>query len=205
MPKQNQTSPESILQTLPEQLPLLPLRGVVLFPLMWLPITVGQPRSLRLIEDLIASNQNVLALAASKHPGNEAPTPEEIFTTGVVARIHRMVKSPDGTVRLILQGVERIHIQNYTQAEPYYQSQYALAPDISTHSQQERALAKAAQDLFAHLVTVSPKMPEEMESAVRNVKDNRQLLYLIASSANLKLDKPNCFSKPIPWSKNYKS
>lgn len=188
MSKQDSATAESSLHSLPSQLPLLPLRGVVLFPMMWLPITVGQPRSLRLIEDVIAGKQNVLALAASRHPENEAPEPDEIFTTGVVARIHRMVKSPAGTMRLILQGIERIEIQHFAQTTLYFKIEYMLTPDISTHTRQEQALAKAAQDMFAHLVTVSPKIPEEMESAVRNVKDNRQLLYLIASSANLKLD-----------------
>ena len=81
-------------------LPLLPLRGVVLYPLMWLPITVGQQRSLRLIEDIVAQQQRLLALAASLAPEIEEPGPDEIHTIGVVARIHRLVRLPDGTTAL---------------------------------------------------------------------------------------------------------
>jgi len=173
---------------LPAELPLLPLRGVVLYPMMYLPLTVGQPRSLRLIEDLIAHKQRKFALAASRDPDIEEPGPEHIYPIGTVAYIHRLVRVPDGTIRLIIHGSGRIHIDEFTAAEPYLRAKVSPHPDADLDSVEEDALASAAQDLFAQLVSLSPQIPDEMESAVRNVKNSRQLAYLIASSASLKLE-----------------
>ncbi|HEY52289.1 MAG TPA: endopeptidase La [Caldilineae bacterium] len=175
-------------EELPAELPLLPLRGVVLYPMMYLPLTVGQPRSLRLIEDLIAHKQRKFALAASRDPDIEEPGPEHIYPIGTVAHIHRLVRVPDGTIRLIIHGSGRIHIDEFTAAEPYLRAKVSPHPDADLDSVAEQALASAAQDLFAQLVSLSPQIPDEMESAVRNVKNSRQLAYLIASSASLKLE-----------------
>jgi len=169
------------------ELPLLPLRGVILYPTMWLPITVGQPRSLRLIDYLVNRDEKLIALAASKDPELEEPGPDEIYSVGTVARIHRMVRSPDGTVRLVLHGVERIRIDAYTAKEPFLRVKFTRIPDQEAHDLEEQALAASAKDLFSQLVSLSPQMPEEMESAARNVEGEQQLAYLLASSAGFKI------------------
>ena len=172
----------------PDEMPLLPLRGVVLYPMMYLPITVGQPRSLRLIEDLISREQRHFVLAASREPEAEEPEPDQIFPIGTVAHIHRMVRAQDGTVRLIIHGSSRVRIDEFLSNDPYLRVKVSPHPDKDLDSVTEQALASAAQDLFAQLATLSPQIPDEMESAVRNVKNSRQLVYLIASSVGLKLD-----------------
>ncbi len=181
---------EEVAEDAPEfplSLPLLPLRGVVLYPTMWLPITVGQPRSLRLIDYLVERDQKLIALAASKDPEVEEPTPDEIYRIGTVARIHRMVRSPDGTVRLVLHGIERIRIEAYPATEPFLRVTVAPFPDEVHGDLEEQALAASAKDLFSQLVSLSPQMPEEMESAARNVEGARQIAYLLASSAGFGL------------------
>ena len=172
----------------PDEMPLLPLRGVVLYPMMYLPITVGQPRSLRLIEDLISREQRHFALAASREPEAEQPDPEQIFPIGTVAHIHRMVRAADGTLRLIIHGTSRVRIDEFISNEPYLRVKVSPYPDRDSDSVTEQALSSAAQDLFAQLASLSPQIPDEMESAVRNVRNSRQLAYLIASSVGLKLD-----------------
>ncbi len=172
----------------PDEMPLLPLRGVVLYPMMYLPITVGQPRSLRLIEELISREQRYFALAASREPEAEEPDPEQIFPIGTVAHIHRLVRAPDGTVRLIIHGSSRIRIDEFLSKDPYLRVKVSPHPDRDADSVTEQALSSAAQDLFAQLASLSPQIPDEMESAVRNVKNSRQLVYLIASSVGLKLE-----------------
>ena len=184
---QDETMETSTHEEGANELPLLPLRGVVLYPTMWLPITVGQPRSLRIIDHLIDRDEKLIALAASLDPELEEPGPEDIYRMGTVARIHRMVRSPDGTVRLVLHGVERIRIDEYTGEEPFLQVKFTPMPDQEAHDLEEQALAASAKDLFSQLVTLSPQMPEEMESAARNVEGELQLAYLLASSAGLKL------------------
>ena len=173
--------------SVPRRLPLLPLRGVVLYPSMWLPITIGQPRSLQLIEDMVNNRQRMLAVATSLDPQQEEPNPDTINHIGAAAIIQRLVRVPNGTIRLILQGIERINIVRYVADDPYLQAEVAALPDQAANDVTERALAQACQDLFAHLVSLSPQLPDELESAIRNVKDPRQLVYQVASSAGLKL------------------
>jgi ATP-dependent Lon protease len=94
---------------IPEELPILPLRGVVVYPLMVLPLTVGQLRSVRLVDEAVVGDR-LVGLVASKDPELDEPTPDEVYQVGTVALIHRLIKSPDGTLRIIVQGLERMHI-----------------------------------------------------------------------------------------------
>src|SRR5271157_1067209 len=91
--------------TFPAELPVLPLRGVVVFPLMWLPLTVGQERSIRLVDDCLveAPERRFIALVSARNPEEDEPGPDQVFSVGTVAVVHRMLKAPDGTVRLIVQ------------------------------------------------------------------------------------------------------
>jgi ATP-dependent Lon protease len=168
-------------------LPLLPLRGVVIYPTMWLPITVGQPRSLRILEHVMNLDEKLIVLAASKDAELEEPGPNDIYEIGTLARIHRMVRSPDGTVRLVLNGLERIKIIDYVAETPFLTVTFTPIPDYESHDLEEQALAASAKDRFAQLVSLSPQMPEELESAARNVEGELQLAYLLASSAGFKL------------------
>ena len=97
---------------LADDLPVLPLRGVVVYPMMWLPLPVGQARSLRLVEDNLPENR-IIALVSSVDEEIDEPGPEEINRVGTAAQVHRVLKTPDGTVRLLVQGLERIRITEY--------------------------------------------------------------------------------------------
>ena len=100
-------------------LPLLPLRGVVVYPMMWLPLTVGQERSIRLIDEaLVDAEPRIIGLFTSKDPEKDEPGPDEIYGTGTMAVVHRMLRAPDGTIRLIVQGLERIRVEEYIQTDP---------------------------------------------------------------------------------------
>jgi len=95
---------------LPDELPILPLRGMVVYPQTAVPLTVGQPRSIQLVDDIMAGDR-LVGLFASKDPELETPGPDDIHTVGTLASIHRLFRSPDGTIRLLVQGVERIEIE----------------------------------------------------------------------------------------------
>ncbi|MCO6450333.1 MAG: endopeptidase La [Caldilineales bacterium] len=195
---------ENEVHQLPETLPLLPLRGVVLYPTIYLPLTIGQARSLRLIEDLTNQKQRLLALAASRDPSLEEPTEQDIHRIGVVARIQRLVRSPDGTMRLIIHGLERIVIDEFIASEPYLQVKASPNPDKVVGDVSEEALARASQDLFAQLIAVVPQLPDELESAARNARDYRQLVYLIASSVPLPLEEKQALLELDPLSEKLK-
>ena len=103
---------------IPHELPILPLRGVVVYPMMWLPLTIGQERSIRLVDDALADKDGhrIIGLFASRDAEVEEPTPDQIFQVGTAALVHRMLRAPDGTIRLIVQGLERIRIDSYLPA-----------------------------------------------------------------------------------------
>ncbi len=170
----------------PNDLPILPLRGVVVYPMMWLPLTVGQTRSIRLIESA-ADESRVIGLVTSRNPDVEEPTPEDLYEVGTAAVVHRLLRAPDGTIRLIVQGLERIRITKYVQDEPFLRAQVMAAVDEGEDSVEVEALSRNAQDQFRRLIQLVPHLPDELEMAAMNVENARQLVYLIASSMRLEL------------------
>jgi ATP-dependent Lon protease len=171
---------------IPSELALLPLRGVVVYPLMVLPLTIGQPRSIRLVDEAVLG-QRIIGLVASRDPELEDPAPDEIYRTGTAAIIHRLIKAPDGTMRIIVQGVERIRITDYTQKEPYFKAQIEVAPEKVEQSMEMEALMRNAVDLFRRLVELVPHLPDELMTAAFNAESPRQLVYLIATSIRIGL------------------
>ncbi|MEM7536558.1 MAG: endopeptidase La [Chloroflexota bacterium] len=111
-----------------EALPVLPLRGIVVYPTMWLPLPIGQERSLYMIEDILPQ-QRLIVLVTSKQELPEEPSPEDLYTIGTVAQIHRVIKAPDGTIRLLVQGLDRVEIKEYVSVEPYLQAKVEARPE----------------------------------------------------------------------------
>lgn len=171
---------------IPEVLAILPLRGVVAYPMMWLPLTVGQPRSIRLVDDVVVKKQ-MIGLVASQNPEVEQPGPDQIYRVGSAAVVHRMIKAPDGTVRMIVQCIERIRIKEYIQEEPYLVARVEVAPDIVEESVEVEALSRNALELFRQMVSLSPQLPDELLMTAMNLQDPRALVYLIASSIRMEL------------------
>jgi len=137
--------------SMPSELPILPLRGVVVYPMMWLPLTVGQPRSIRLVDDAVVEDR-VIGLVSSMDPEIDEPGPDEIHSVGTAAVVHRLLKAPDGTVRLIVQGLERIRVGPYTQESPYLRAQVQPAPEMIEDTVEVEALMRNAVELFRRLV-----------------------------------------------------
>ncbi|MBO9393549.1 endopeptidase La [Caldilinea sp.] len=170
-----------------DELPVLPLRGVVVYPMMWLPLPVGQERSLRLVEDILPSNR-IIALVTSKDEEIEEPAPDEVYRIGTAAQVHRVLKTPDGTMRLLVQGLERIRLLEFTQEKPYLRARIEILPESVEEGLEMEALMRAVQDLFRRLIELEPQMPDELTIMSINVEDARQLAYLVASSMRLKIE-----------------
>ncbi len=173
---------------IPAELPVLPLRGVVVYPLMVLPLTVGQARSVRLVDD-VAVGDRLVGLVASKDPELDEPAPDEVYQMGTAALIHRLIKSPDGTIRIIVQGVERIHIDEWTAEEPYLKAKVSTIPDVlpDEGDVEAEALMRNVVDLFGRLVALVPHLPDELMMAAASTDDPRQLVYLISTSMRMDL------------------
>ncbi|GAB4544068.1 MAG: endopeptidase La [Anaerolineae bacterium] len=181
--EKDKSSPE-----IPEELAILPLRGVVVYPLMVLPLTVGQPRSVRLIDDVAVGNR-LVGLVASKDPELDEPDPDDVYNVGTVALIHRLIKSPDGTIRIIVQGIERIHIDEWVAEQPYLKARVTPVSDILPEEGdvEAEALMRNVVDLFGRLVALVPHLPDELMMAAASTDDPRQLVYLIGTSMRMDL------------------
>jgi len=171
---------------IPEEVAVLPLRGVVVYPLTFQALNVGQPRSIQLVDDATLSKQ-VIGLVASRDPDLEEPGPGDVYDIGVAASIHRMIKAPDGTIRLLVQGVERIRIDEWLGSEPYLRARVSVLPDEVDEGLEVEALMRNATDLLRRLVSLVSQLPDELLMAAINLDDPRQLVYFIATNIRMEL------------------
>jgi ATP-dependent Lon protease len=183
-----QTEMETEAPVVPRELAILPLRGVVVYPLTFQALNVGQPRSIQLVDDATV-NKQMIGLVTARDLEKEEPGPEDVFPVGVAAVIHRMIKAPDGSIRLLVQGVERIRIEEWTAREPYLRAEVAALPETVETSVEVQALMRNATELLRRLVSLVSQMPDELVMAAINLEDPRQLVYFIAT--NIRMDLPD--------------
>jgi ATP-dependent Lon protease len=172
--------------TVPPELAILPLRGVVVYPLTFQALNVGQPRSIQLVDDATVKKQ-MIGLVTARDAENEEPGPEDVYEIGVAAVIHRMIKATDGTIRLLVQGVERIHIEEWTGDEPYLQARVTALPDHVEEGLEIEALMRNATDLLRRLVSLVSQLPDELLMAAINLDDPRQLVYFVATNIRMEI------------------
>jgi len=167
--------------TIPEVLPILPLKNTVVYPIpILLPLIVGQPRSIKLVDDAVLGNR-IIGLVALKDASVEEPGPDDVYRVGSAAIIARFAKAPDATIRLFVQGIERIKIIEFTQTEPYMMARVQVTPDTVEEGVEVQALMRNTLDLFRRMAALMPYIPEELIMATLSVEDPRQLAYLVAS------------------------
>jgi len=175
-----QPGPGSTDVSVPDALPVLPLRDAVVFPLTVVPLAVDEPRSIRLIDDVMRGNR-LLALVARREAKPEPAGPDDLYRMGTVGMIHQLARVPDGSVRLVVQGLERIRLVDWISQEPYLVARVQTARDETVEATELDALRRAVVDVFRRLVEASPELPDEMAAAAANLGDARQLLYFVAT------------------------
>ncbi|MFW5772612.1 MAG: LON peptidase substrate-binding domain-containing protein, partial [Phototrophicaceae bacterium] len=148
----------------PEELPILPLRGLVVYPQTAIPLTVGQARSVRLVDDVI-NGDRLVGLVMAKDPELETPGPEDVHTVGTLASIHRLFRAPDGTIRLLVQGLSRIEIEEYSATEPYLKARIRILPETVEDTLEVEALVRNVVDQFTRLADLVPNIPSELVSS----------------------------------------
>ncbi|MBL8152613.1 MAG: endopeptidase La [Anaerolineae bacterium] len=171
---------------IPENLPILPLRGVVVYPQTAIPLTVGQPRSIKLVDDVIAGDR-LIGLVAARNPDLETPGPEDVYQIGTLASIHRLFRAPDGTIRLLVQGLARIQVDEYTETEPYLRAKVHPIPETIEDTLEVEALVRNVVELFGKLADLVPSIPGELISNTLNVDDPLQLVYAISTYIRISL------------------
>lgn len=184
--EEQETNPKS--PDIPEELPILPLRGVVVYPLTGVPLTIGQPRSIKLVDDVVAGNR-LVGLVASKDPQLETPGPEDLYQIGTVATVHRLFRAPDGTIRLLVQGVARFRLGEFVSEEPYLKAKIELFPEIHGEEGLElEAMARNVRNQFERIAEMVPSIPQELIASISNMDDPLQTVYTVANFQRMDLD-----------------
>jgi ATP-dependent Lon protease len=170
-----------------EELPILPLRGTVAFPFIILPLGIGVPRSTKLIKWAVKEG-SLVGLITSKEPEVDEPTPDQLHQKGVVARIHRVVRSDGDTLQVIVQGIERIVVDEWTESEPFLKARVSLSPDEMEDDKgpEIEALRRRLLELSQSIVEHLPQIPNEVTQFLDQVEDPRIIVYTITS--NMRMD-----------------
>ncbi|MFH1090045.1 MAG: endopeptidase La [Pseudomonadota bacterium] len=172
------------LANIPKDLPILPLRNTVAYPFMVLPLVIGIPRSVKLIEDALEGD-HLIGLVGMMDGSIEEPQPGQIYEVGVVASVTRVSRSSNHTMQILVQGLERFKIEHWLGTEPYLKARIALSPDNVEPGLELDALQRSLKDLAKEVVALMPNMPDEAGVFLEQVHDPRQLVYLVAANAGL--------------------
>ena len=182
-----QARPETEQPTLPDVLPVLPLRGTVIFPHAVAPLTIGQERSLRLVDDAMRANR-LVALVAAKDAEKELPDADDIYRVGTAARILQLGRLPDGTVRVSVQGLERIEVREFTATDPYLVARIEPKPEHRRADAEIEGLRRAIIDLLRRLSGLLENLPSELPAVAEQVTDPLEIAYLGASLVPLDVE-----------------
>ena len=174
-------------QPLPEALPILPLRETVTYPETLTPLAVGQERSIQLVNDVLGGNR-MLVMVASRDSELERPGPTDLYDVGVAGFVARMIKIPDGSLRVLVQGMQRVVLGEYIAEQPYLVARIEAQPDVIEAGNELEALARNVQRTFSEIVEQIPYLPEELQLAVTNIEDPSALAHLIAGSLRIPLE-----------------
>jgi ATP-dependent Lon protease len=170
--------------SVPPELPILPLRGTVLYPDLILPIMVGRKKSVKLIDDAMDSDR-IIGIITQKRSEIEDPKEGDLYSVGVAALILRMIRELDGSQRVIVQGVSRIKVKEYIQREPYFKVRSETVEETNIQGVEVDALMMNLKNLFQRAVELAPYLTSELGTMVSNIKSPSILADLIASNLNL--------------------
>ena len=184
--KRRRRSDEDELR-IPGIMPVLPLKDVVVYPFAMQPLGVGQARSIRLIEDIMRTNRLVV-MVAQKSADIDSAGPDDIFKIGTVSRIARMIRMPDGTLQIIVQGLERVEIGEFVQEKPYLTAHISAKPEVQESDDETEAIKRNVVGYFQRLVTLVQNVREEIAATALNMEEARQVAYLVATFVQMDLE-----------------
>ncbi len=174
-------------KTLPENLPILGLSDIVIFPGMVSPLLVETTQSIRLIDDVVAGDR-FLGLVLQRNPDVENPVPEDLWPHGCAARVLKMLKFPDNTVRVLVEGLRRFRVAEYTSNNPYLIAKIERIKDVVENSLEITALSRNAERQFQEIIKLSPALSEQVKVAALNTEEPGKLADLIGGNLNLSLE-----------------
>ncbi len=169
-----------------ETIPVLPLRDIVVFPHMIVPLFVGREKSIRALEEVMREEKRIL-LVAQKNPGDEDPGIDSIYDVGTVAQVMQLLKLPDGTVKVLVEGIDRAKVLSFTARSEYFEARVALMPVPKTFSKETEGLARSTAQQFESYVKLNKKVPQEVLAGLGQINDFAKLADTIAAHLALKI------------------
>ena len=166
--------------------PVLPLRDIVVFPHMIVPLFVGREKSIRALEEVMKADKFIL-LATQKNATDDDPTTEAIYTAGTLASVLQLLKLPDGTVKVLVEGTARAAIRGYTRTEDFYEAEAELVADENADAVEVEALARSVVSEFEGYVKLNKKVSAEVVAAVTQIDDYSKLADTVASHLAVKI------------------
>jgi ATP-dependent Lon protease len=173
-------------QDIPEILPILPLRETVVYPQMLIPLIVGREKSIKLVEDALAGNK-LIGMCMQKTP-IEDPTPDDIHRIGTVGIIVRSLKFPDNTLRLFVQGLQRIRVVEFIETEPYFKAKVEVIEEKVEKTVEIEGMMRNLLNLFQKMASLIPQFPEELLINAMNIQEPGRLADFIAFNTNLNIN-----------------
>ena len=169
-----------------ETLPVLPLRDIVVFPHMIVPLFVGREKSIKALEEVMREDKRIL-LVAQKNPADDDPSIDAIYKVGTLAQVLQLLKLPDGTVKVLVEGTERAKVERFTDHADYFEAEVNLLPNIVTNEQETEALARTAISQFESYVKLNKKVPQEILATLGQITDYAKLSDTIAAHLAIKI------------------
>lgn len=170
-----------------ETYPILPLRDIVVYPKMIVPLFVGREKSIKALQQAIDNDQNIV-LATQKEAAVEDPKPEDIFKVGTLGTVVQLVRLPDGTVKVLVEGLERVKIDDFIMADGFMQVDVEILAEDNVHDVETEALSRAVLSQFEEYVKLSKKVPPEVLVSVSQIEDYNKLADTVASHLSLKIN-----------------
>lgn len=177
--------PEELKQQLPPELPVVALRDFVVFPMMVTPLEVGRPKSIRAV-DAVAADPRIFITVMQKEKDIQDPKPpDELYQIGTLVSINRMMRTPDGHIQLLLRGLARVRIDEWTQTDPYLKARYSLIEETFEQTVEVQALVNSVLDLFRQMVQLSPQLPDEAMGFVSSLNSPALIADVVITALNL--------------------
>jgi ATP-dependent Lon protease len=171
-----------------ETLPILPLRDAVLFPKMVMPLLIGQPKSLKLV-DAALGNDKIIGVITTREPQASEAKPEHLYSIGTAAQLIKMIKMPDGTVRALVKGLSRIKLIEIIQEVPFFKGQVETIPEVVIRDLETDALIMTIKNLFQKAIELATNLPKEIGSMIMSIDEPNSLADFVASNINLSTEK----------------
>ncbi|MBI3771653.1 MAG: endopeptidase La [Gammaproteobacteria bacterium] len=168
-------------------LPVLPLRDVVVYPHMVIPLFVGREKSIRALESAMETEKQIL-LVAQRSASLDDPGPDDIYHIGTLSNILQLLKLPDGTIKVLVEGVERAQIGEYVNQEPFFTAKVEVLPAAPLNEREAGVLSRSLLNQFEQYVKLNSKVPPEILSSLAGIEDDGRLVDTIAAHMSLKID-----------------